>query len=68
MGYARETRFQPEESTMSQQTTRIERADGASRCRNFNARGHQCGNRTRRVVVVERPGQSDYRQSDCGRH
>lgn len=48
--------------------TRVETMDGASRCRNFNARGRQCGNQTRRVVVTERPGQPDYRQSDCGKH
>lgn len=49
-------------------TTHIEILDGTSRCREFNAAGRQCGNYTRRVVVVERPGRPDLRTSDCGQH
>lgn len=58
----------PEHPEYDGPTSRVETVDGASRCRNFNAKGRQCGNYTKRVVVVERPGQPDYRTSDCGRH
>lgn len=55
-------------ATNTEQTFRIEMADGASRCRDFNNRGRQCGNYTRRVVVYERPGRDDVRIPECGKH
>lgn len=49
---------------MTQPTETIEIVDGASRCRDFNARGRQCGNYTRRVIVSA----NGHRQSNCGKH
>lgn len=46
----------------------VETQPGASRCRQLNARGRQCGNYTRRVVVAQREGREDWRTSDCGKH
>ena len=55
-------------TTNDETTVRVEMMDGASRCRNFNSRGRQCGNYTRRVVVIVRNDREDIRRSDCGKH
>lgn len=47
---------------------RVEMMEGASRCRDFNAQGRQCGQYTKRVLVIQRPGMPAHRQANCGRH